>query len=106
MSSIEDNIESIVERAIRIGLADYHRDNQPDTLIGVDLDFVDRAGKGTNVGWVKVPCVPRIGDKFEFNHGPDRWNQTAYNCNVTDVVFSNGNDDDNFGIEVTITESQ
>ena len=104
MSSLEDNIESIVDRAIRIGLADYHRDNQPDTLIGVDLDFINRAGKKVNVGWVKVPCVPRIGDKFEFNHG-DRWNPTAAHCVVTGVEFSNDNEQDEFGIEVTITEN-
>lgn len=105
MSSLEDNIESIVDRAIRIGLADYHRDNQPDTLIGVDLDFINRAGKKVNVGWVKVSCVPRIGDKFEFNHG-DRWSPTAAHCVVTGVVFSNGNERDEFSIEVTITENQ
>lgn len=104
MSSIEDNIESIVERAIRIGLADYHRDNPANELLGVDLDFINRDGKRINVGWVKVPCVPRIGDRFEFDHG-DPWNPTTYACTVTNVTFSNSNERDQFYVEIAITEN-
>lgn len=104
--SIETDMKAAMERAVRTVLEERDRDtDRPDTLIGVDLDFVDRAGKKVNVGWVKVPCVPRIGDKFGFNHG-DRWNPTAAHCVVTGVVFSNGNERDEFGIEVTITENQ
>jgi len=111
--NIEDQLESIVERAIRNGLKEYHRDaDVPDTLIGVDLDFVNRAGDKINVGWVKMPCVPRIGDSFVY-HRPARCDSSAQYrwieasdvaCTVTDVVFSNSNDEKVFVTEVTITE--
>lgn len=92
---------------------EYHRDaDKQDTLIGADLNFVNRAGDKINVGWVKMPCVPRIGDKFECHNPagydpkpPYRWIESFQtNCIVTDVTFSNANNDSVFIVKVTITE--
>ena len=108
--NIEDKLESIVERAIRNGLREHHRDAEiQEVLIGIDLDFINRAGFRNNVGFVKVPALPRIGDKFEY-HIDGYWVNSQWHtdrevsCVVTDIQFSNHNDSRTFIAEVVITE--
>jgi len=108
--SMEHDIESIVERAIRNGLKEYHRDAEiQEVLIGIDLDFINSAGFRNNVGFVKVPALPRIGDKFEY-HIDAYWDNSQWqtdrevSCVVTDIQFSNHSDSRTFIAEVAITE--